>query len=551
MGDVDADADAGTVMALIFFGLVLVAVISAAVTTARNGAGPPEVASTTKAVEAICSPTQYKDTCQDSLSDANTTDPRKLIETAIGVAVGSIRDVLTSTSVLQEAANDPMTRGAFAVCGDVLEKAAGDLRRSVGKVDAFDPARAGEYVADLRTWLSAVVANQETCVDAFENTTGGVGERMRKLLKNARELSSNGLAMVTDLSEFVGGGGGGREVAVEEGDEFVGRRLTATVSLEPTIVVAKDGSGQFKTINDAIASLPKENNDSFIVIHIKAGVYNENVDIPKGLNKIVLVGDGPTATRLTGKRSMAGGHQTYYTATLATNGDDFLAKDLAVENTAGPEGYQALAVRVSGDRSILYNVHMDGYQDTLCADIYRQYYRNCTITGTIDYVFGNSVALFQDCTFVTRKPGPSQECVVTAQGRFDLKSNSAIIIQNGRFIAEQAFLDVKPKIASYLGRPWKELSTTIIMQSDIGGFIEPEGWAPWIGAYGLDTCYYVEYENRGPGANRTGRVTWKGIQSLKAEQINRWTGGVVFGDDAWIKDSGVPYVPTMMQVKRH
>lgn len=227
-----------------------------------------------------------------------------------------------------------------------------------------------------------------------------------------------------------------------------------------------------------------------------------------------------------------------------------MAKDLGVENTAGPEGYQALAVRVSGDRSILYNVHMDGYQDTLCADTHRQYYRNCTITGTIDYVFGNGLALFQDCTFLTRKPGPKQECVVTAQGRCDPNSNSAIIIQNSRFTAEPAFLAVKPKIASYLGRPWKELSRTIIMQSDIGGFIEPSGWAPWIGTFGLDTCYYVEYENRGPGANTTGRVTWKGIHTLKAEQINSWAGGVVFGGDAWIKDSGVPYVPTMMQVKR-
>ncbi|XP_047962002.1 pectinesterase-like [Salvia hispanica] len=548
MGDTDAGSIKKVIIAAVASVLLVAAIISVIVATTYNRARS-EVVSTSKAVEAICSPTRYKATCQHSLSKANTTDHRKLIETAITAAVGDVRAVLASSAVLLEAAKDPATKGAFAVCRDVLARAVRDLRRSVRKVGgAFaDAARARAHVSDIRTWLSAVVANQETCLDAFRNTTGDAGERMERLLKTARELSSNGLAMVTDFPEYVGGGG--RKMVVKEGGVFVGRRLADTASLKPSIVVAKDGGGDFKTINDALASLPKRSNDSFVVIHIKAGVYSENVEIPEGLNKIVFVGDGPSATRLTGKRSVAGGHQTYYTATLAISGEDFLGKDLGVENTAGPDGYQALAVRVSGDRCILHNVRMDGYQDTLCADTHRQYYSNCTVTGTIDFVFGNGLALFQDCTFVTRKPGPGQECVVTAQGRSDHKSNDAFIIQNSRFTAEPAFLAVRPRIASYLGRPWKKLSRTIIMESEIGEFIEPKGWATWIGTFGLDTCFYVEYENRGPGANTTGRVTWKGIHSLKGEQINSWTGGVVYGGDDWIRDSGVPYVPTMMQVK--
>ncbi|XP_057806049.1 pectinesterase-like [Salvia miltiorrhiza] len=544
--------------------LLVAAVVVAVVTTSRGGSGgggrgsgATDVESTTRSIAAICAPTQYQETCHASLDGANTTDPKKLIETAIDVAVDKVSSVLKQSKLLQEAAADPMTKQAFDVCREVLEKAVDDLKRTVEQIDAIDAAEVKEYVADLRTWLSAVVTNQETCLDAFENTTGDAGQKMRNLLRTARELSSNGLAMVTDISEFVGALqleevlGSGRKLAARARDEdFVERRLVqaTALSLKPTIVVAKDGSGKFNRINDAVASLPKRNNDSFIVIHIKAGVYNENVDIPKGLNKIVFIGDGPNATRITGKRSVAAGVQTYYTPTLAINGEDFVAKDIGVENTAGPDGFQALAVRVSGDRAILYNVHMDGYQDTLCADTHRQYYRNCTISGTIDFVFGNGLALFQNCKFVVRKPGPKQECMVTAQGRNDPKSNTAIIIQNGKFAAEPALLAMKPPVPSYLGRPWKELSRTIIIQSDIEGFINKTGWARWIDDIGLNTCYYVEFGNRGPGANTTGRVTWKGIRKLTAEQVRSWTGGVVYGGDTWIKESGVPYIPTMMPI---
>ncbi|KAG6396332.1 hypothetical protein SASPL_142480 [Salvia splendens] len=540
--------------------LLVIAVIVAIVTTTggeggiSHSLGSTNVDSTTKSVAAICSTTQYQETCHASLEGANTTDPKKLIETAINVAVEKVSNALRQSSLMKEAAEDPMTRQAFDVCRDVLENAVDDLKRSVEQIDAVEADTVGEYVADLRTWLSAVVTNQETCVDAFENTTGDTGQEMRNLLRTAMELSSNGLAMVTDIADFVGSlqledvlGGGRNLAAGGEEEDVVERRLVE--ALNSTIVVAKDGSGNFSTINEALASLPKTNNGSQIVIHIKAGVYNENVDIPKGLNKIVFIGDGMNATRITGNKSVAAGVQTYYTATLIVSGEDFLGKNMAVENTAGPDGHQAVAVRVSGDRAILFNVRMDGYQDTLNADTHRQYYRNCTISGTIDFVFGNSLSLFQDCTFITRKPGPKQGCMVTAQGRSDPKSNTAIIIQNSRFTAEPALLAAKPPVPAYLGRPWKELSRTIIMQSEIGGFINRTGWARWIEDIGLDTCYYVEYGNRGPGADTAGRVTWKGIRKVTAEQVKSWTGGVVYRNDTWIKASGVPYVPTLLPQK--
>lgn len=207
-----------------------------------------------------------------------------------------------------------------------------------------------------------------------------------------------------------------------------------------------------------------------------------------------------------------------------------------------------MALRVSADRAVFSNVNIDGYQDSLYAHNYRQYYRDCWISGTVDFIFGDSLALFQNCKFNVRMPGKSQACMITAQGRIEPRSIGAIIIQNGDFSAEDALLKARPPVQVYLGRPWKQLSRTIIMQSNIGGFIAPEGWSPWAGNFALDTLYYGEYMNRGPGSNLARRVRWKGIKKITPQIAESWTGGRIFKGDLWVKNSGVPYVPTMMRV---
>ncbi|KAL0323444.1 UNVERIFIED_CONTAM: putative pectinesterase/pectinesterase inhibitor 28 [Sesamum angustifolium] len=536
--------------------------------SASNGGGSISTGST-KAVQSICAPTDYKETCESSLSHANSTDPKELIKAAFDFTVKNIGDILTNSPLLKEAAKDNGTKQALEICQEVLDTAIDDLRRSFDKVGEFDVLEANEYVEDLKTWLSAVVTNQETCIDAFENTTGDTGEKMKNLLKTAREMSSNGLAMVNEMSSILSslqlGNTASRKLLLSEKVGYGGhhpteyapgeephfnldsnrRHLLSATSLKPNAVVAQDGSGQFNTIRAAIASVPQKNNQTF-VIHVKAGVYKEHVQIPKKVNKIVLIGDGPLKTRITGRKNFAEGVKTYHTATVAVNADEFLAKDIGFENTAGAAGHQAVALRVSGDRAVFYNVRIDGYQDTLYAHTYRQYYRDCTISGTIDFVFGDSQALFQNCKFVVRKPLANQACMVTAQGRVERHSLGATIIQNGDFVAEPALLQASPPHKVYLGRPWKLLSRTIIMQSNIGGFIAPEGWAEWAGTFALDTLYYAEYQNRGPGSDMKNRVQWKGIQTLSPQMAESWTGGKFYGGDEWVKNSGVPYIPTMM-----
>ncbi|CAA3022117.1 pectinesterase [Olea europaea var. sylvestris] len=556
-----------------FSSILLVAmVVAVTVSISKNGSAPAsdgsqsngggEISTSTKAIDSICAPTDYKETCKNSLSSAkNTSDPRELIKVAFNVAEENIAQVINNSSLLKEAEKDPMTSKALETCKELLETSIEDLKRSFATVDNFDVTKMDVYVEDLKTWLSGSITYQETCIDGFENTTGDTGEKMKKLLKTAAELSSNGLAMVTDISQILGNlqlGGFSRRLLSRDTQEipsFVDaarRKLLAAspASLKPNAVVAQDGSGKFKTINEALATVPEKNNQTF-VIFVKAGIYKETVIIPKKMNKIVLIGEGPTKTRISGRKNYVDGTMTFHTATVAVNGEEFTARDIGFENTAGANKHQAVALRVSADKGIFHNCAIDGYQDTLYVHTYRQFFRDCTISGTIDFIFGDAAVVFQNCKMIVRKPDINQNCMVTAQGRKDKRGVGGIVLQNCQIVGDPALLAVNPKdqtIQVYLGRPWKEYSRTIIMQSYIDALIDPEGWSPWAGTYGLDTCYYGEYQNRGPGSNMANRATWKGIKKITPQIAESFTPARYLGGDLWIKPTGIPYVSGMMKV---
>ncbi|CAK9187527.1 unnamed protein product [Ilex paraguariensis] len=192
--------------------LLVAMVVAVAVGINNKNAGAPaggstgngEISTSNKAVTAICQSTDYKETCINSLSSAkNTTDPKELIKLAFQVTINHIGDAIKSSSVLKEAAKDPRTSQAFETCKELLDTSIDDLKRSFDKVSEFDASKMDDYVADLKVWLSGSITYQETCLDGFENTTGDSGEKMRKLLKTSAELSSNGLAMVSELSQLL------------------------------------------------------------------------------------------------------------------------------------------------------------------------------------------------------------------------------------------------------------------------------------------------------------------------------------------------------------
>ncbi|CAN6226556.1 unnamed protein product [Urochloa humidicola] len=226
----------------------------------------------------------------------------------------------------------------------------------------------------------------------------------------------------------------------------------------------------------------------------------------------------------------------------AVVGTGFLARDLTVENAAGPSKHQAVALRVNADLSAFYRCSFAGYQDTLYVHSLRQFYRDCDIYGTVDFVFGDAAAVLQGCNLYARRPDPNQKNVFTAQGREDPNQNTGIVVQGGKVAAAADLVPVLANFSSYLGRPWKLYSRTVFMQTKMEGLIHPRGWLEWNGSFALDTLYYAEYLNRGPGANTSARVTWPGYHVLtNATDAANFTVLNFIQGDLWLNSSTFPY----------
>lgn len=557
--------------------ILVVATIAVVAGVTRHSSGgdaageTKEVSTSMKAIQAMCQPTDYKDACVQSLETAgpNVTDPKELIKAGFTVAMKKIGEAAQKSVTLKELANDPRTSQALENCKELMEYAIDDLQSSFDKLGDLDVSKVDDFLADLKTWLSAAITYQETCLDGFENATGDAGEKMRNALNSTAQLTSNGLAMVTEISSVLTSlnlnifNGNRRLLQEAEADvEVLGhgefplwmdpakrRLLQAKVGadLKPDLVVAKDGSGKYKTITEALKDIPLSSNNTF-VLYIKEGVYREQVIFNKKMTHLVLIGDGPTKTRVVYNSNYVDGVNTFKTATVSVLGDYFFAKDIGFENDAGAIKHQAVALRVQADFSVFYNCIMDGYQDTLYTHAHRQFYRECTISGTIDFIFGDAAAVFQNCQMLIRKPLDNQQCIVTAQGRKDRRQPSALVLQNCTITADTSYLPVKDQVRSFLGRPWKEYSRTIIMQSYIDGIIQPEGWLPWLGDFGLNTCFYTEFGNRGPGASIAGRVKWRGIKTISAQHAVDFTAGTFLRGSTWIPNYGVPFTAGMVAV---
>lgn len=317
------------------------------------------------------------------------------------------------------------------------------------------------------------------------------------------------------------------------------KEFSHTKQLKPNVIVAKDKSGNFTTISDALKAMPKKYNGRY-VIYIKEGVYEETVTVTKEMVNVTMYGDGSRQTTVTGSKNFVDGVRTFQTATFAAIGNGFMAIAIGFRNTAGPEKHQAVALRVQSDRSIFLNCRMDGYQDTLYVQTHRQYYRSCVVTGTIDFIFGDAAAVFQRCMMVVRKPLDNQQNIVTAQGRVDRHEATGIVLQGCRILPDKKLVPQMKTTKSYLGRPWKEYSRTIIMESTIGDLIHPDGWMPWEGDFALKTLYYGEYNNRGPGANLKARVKWPGHKVIKRDEAMKFTVENFIQGGQWVKPTGFP-----------
>ncbi|EOA38269.1 hypothetical protein CARUB_v10009760mg, partial [Capsella rubella] len=308
-------------------------------------------------------------------------------------------------------------------------------------------------------------------------------------------------------------------------------------------IVAKDGTGHYSTVNQAVAAAPEGSVKRF-TIYVKRGVYREVVRVGEKKSNITIIGDGKDLTILTGNLNHHDGTKTFDSATLAVEGVGFVAQDLCIQNTAGPQKGQAVALLINAKRAVVYRCRIEGFLDTLYAFSGDQFYRDCQITGTVDFIFGHATAVFQNCQIKARKPGEGQTNVLTAQSR-DTKSDFSVFsFQQCNLTASSELRLTNGTVKTFLGRPWHAFSTVVFMECFIDGFVDSAGWLPWHlkDHATLSTLYYGEYKNSGPGADTTKRVSWKGYKIITDRiEAARFTVGKLFPEHLWIKSTGIPY----------
>lgn len=227
-------------------------------------------------------------------------------------------------------------------------------------------------------------------------------------------------------------------------------------------------------------------------------------------------------------------------------GKGFVAQNIAFENTAGPYGNQAVAVRIEADLSAFYKCRFKGYQDTLYTHTQTQFFRECEIYGTVDFIFGNSAVVLQNCMIYVRKPLAFQKNTITAQKRESKEETSGIIIQNCTIAVAPDLRQQLLKFKTFLGRPWGIFSRTVIINTFLDDLIDPQGWLEWEDRDPdqLDKVFYTEYKNKGPGALTKGRVPWARIMNSSTE-VAEFTVRNFINGEQWIP-STIPFFPDIM-----
>ncbi|KAJ0964916.1 hypothetical protein J5N97_026054 [Dioscorea zingiberensis] len=313
-------------------------------------------------------------------------------------------------------------------------------------------------------------------------------------------------------------------------------------AIHADMVVSKNGNGTYKSIADAVKAAP-EYSSRRIIIYVTAGRYYENIKVGRKKTNLMFVGDGKGKTIVSGSRSVYDNYTTFHTATFAATGAGFIMKDMTIENSAGPWKHQAVALRVGADHAVVYRCNIIGYQDTLYVHSQRQFIRECDVYGTVDFIFGNAAVVLQNCSLWARKPMPMQKNTVAAQNRKDPNQNTGISIHACRVVATSDLEAAKWSYPTYLGRPWKLYSRTVYMMSYVGDHVHPAGWLEWNATFALETLYYGEYMNYGPGAAIGKRVTWPGYRVITvAAEAMKFTVGQFISGSSWLPSTGVSFL---------
>jgi pectinesterase len=295
------------------------------------------------------------------------------------------------------------------------------------------------------------------------------------------------------------------------------------LNAQKKIVVAKDGSGDYTTVQQAFNSIPP-NNKKPITILVKNGTYKEKLHLDSGKSFITLLGEDKFNTVLTyddhtGKVSPKGDTiNTRTSCSFLVKANDFNAKDITFENNAGFTAGQAVAVESDGDRAVFDNCRFLGFQDVLFTnnDQSRQYYKSCYIEGTTDFIFGSSTVWFQQCHIHSKKNSHVTAASTPKEHAFGYIFNDCILTGDSTLHGVS------------LGRPWRAYAAVVYIHCYIGQHIMPQGWANWNNTESFTTARYAEYQNYGPGASINQRVNWS--KQLTDQEVKQYTIKNVFGN---------------------
>lgn len=283
-------------------------------------------------------------------------------------------------------------------------------------------------------------------------------------------------------------------------------------------VVAQDGSGNFSSIQRAIDAC-KAFPDTRIIIFVKNGIYKEKLQIPSCNSQLSIIGESTDKTVISyddyfGKIN-CGRNSTFYTYTLLVQANDFRLENITVENTAGAVG-QAVALHVEGDRCVFHNCRFLGNQDTVYAagKFSRQYFSNCFIEGTTDFIFGEATVLFEKCK-IHCKADSYLTAASTPEGK-----PFGFVFLNCKLTAADGVKKV------YLGRPWRIYARVAYLNCEMGSFICPEGWHNWSKTESEKTTFFAEYDNFGSGADTQQRVVWS--QKLNDKEASYYNKENIF-----------------------
>ncbi|KAI3794602.1 hypothetical protein L1987_37234 [Smallanthus sonchifolius] len=501
--------------------------------------------STSDLIQQACKATRYQKLCESSLAPHPNRNATEIIQSTLKIAYkDSSTGRVMAYSIIWKSEGMLNRRAPASDCGRYLQNSYYRLKSTI------DALSRGE-IKNGRAWTSAALTDQHECVSGLQlyvNEMKLINETV-SFLNTLIGYTSNALSMMMAYDVFGDKTASWKAPKTEregfwEGGGVSGGKLGIPpwLAYSDVSVCKNDTTCTFRTVQEAVNAAPDWSNGWRFVIWVEAGVYKETVLIEIQKRHLLIRGEGMGKTVISGSLNVGHPSQpTHNVSTFTVLADGFMAIGLTIENTAGPDAHQAVAFRSDSDRSYIEECEFLGNQNTLYARSHRQVYNSCRIVGTIDFIFGNSASIFQNCTILVRprklKPEEVENNVVTAHGRIDPAQPTGFVFQNCTINGTEEYMKLynsKPKVRkNFLGRPWKEFARTVFIGCNLESLITPQGWIPWKDDFALKTLYYGEINNIGKGSELSGRVNWS--SRIPADHVNVYSLRSFLQSDQWPK----------------